>query len=82
MYSFEVDSIVESVLSPHKACGDLTYIYKSKHCEIEVHLVSRHIDVEVLCCSEYMIFLWNWDIKVTFVGMHISYKLRTTCMLH
>ena len=78
MYSFEVDSIVESVLSPCEACGDLTYIHNGKHYENEVHLVTLHIDEEVLCCSESMIFIWKWDIKVTYVGMPVSYKLRTT----
>ena len=53
-------------------------IYKSKQCENEVHIVSGHIDIEVLCCSEYLIFIWNWDIKVIYVSMPISYMLRTT----
>ena len=81
MYSSEVDSIVESVLSPGAACGDLMYIYNGKQCENEVHTVNRHKTIEVLYCPEYLIFIWNWDIKVSYVGMLLSYMLRTVKML-
>ena len=52
MYSFEVDSIVGSVLSPGEACGDLTYIYDGKQCKNEVHTVNWHKTIEVLYCPE------------------------------
>ena len=78
MYILEVDSIVESVLSPGEACGDFMYINNGKQCENEVYTLSWHIASELLYCPEYLIFIWNWDIKVSYVGMPLSYILRTT----
>ena len=49
MYIFGIYSLVGSVLSPEEASGDLMYIYKSKHWQKEVHLVSWHTEVEMLC---------------------------------
>ena len=72
MLSLEVDSIVESVFSPGEACGDLTYIYNGKQCENEVHTVNRHNTIKVLYCPEYFIFIWNWDIKISYVGWPLS----------
>ena len=71
MQSLEVDSIVESVLSPGDACGDLPYIYSGKQCENEVHTVNRHKTIEVL----YYIILYLYETAILRLAM-------STCRFH